>query len=292
MGRVSGRPERRPASGVAERAGLLPTFLVIGAQKSATTSVIHYLGGHPDVFALRDEVHFFDRHYDRGIDWYRLRFAGGEEALEVGESTPEYMYFEEVPARMAQHVPAARLVAILRNPVDRAYSHYWHNRTRGVEPLAFEDALDSEEERLSGGDPVARSRYSYLDRGRYLPQLQRVREHFPGDLLRVELFEDLQRDRTAVVRSLYRFLGLEEGIVPEGIDRARNRFVSFRSQRLRKPIRRLPGPLRRVAARLNIRYTEYPSLPPAVRARLHERFADDNSALASWLGRDLSLWDA
>jgi hypothetical protein len=289
---VSGRPDHRRASGVAERAGVLPTFLVIGAQKSATTSVIHYLGGHPDVFALRDEVHFFDRNYDRGIDWYRHLFAGGEEARAVGESTPEYMYLEEVPARLAQHVPTARLVAILRNPVDRAYSQYWHNRTRGAEPLGFEDALRAEEERLAGGDPVSRSRYSYVDRGRYLQQLQRVCEHFPGDLVRVELFEDLQRDRPGVVRSLFRFLGLEEGIVPEGIDRARNRFVSFRSQRLRKPIRRLPGPLRRVAARLNIRYTEYPPLSPGVRARLLERFADDNRALASWLGRDLSLWDA
>jgi hypothetical protein len=289
---VSGEPERHRASGVAERVGVLPTFLVIGAQKSATTSVIHYLGGHPDAYTLRDEVHFFDQNYDRGIDWYRQRFAGGEEARAVGESTPEYMYFEEVPARMARHLPAARLVAILRNPVDRAYSHYWHNRTRSMEPLGFEEALEREEERLSRGDPVSRSRYSYLDRGRYIQQLQRVREHFPGELLHVELFEDLERDRTGVVRSLYRFLGLEEGIIPEGIDRARNRFVSFRSQRLRRPIRRLPGPLRRVAARLNIRYLEYPSLAPGARTRLHERFADDNRALASWLGRDLSLWDA
>jgi hypothetical protein len=269
----------------------LPTFLVIGAQKSATTSLIHYLGAHPEVFALPDEVHFFDRNFDRGVGWYRGMFAGAAGARAVGESTPEYMYFDDVPERMARVLPAARLVAILRDPVERAYSHYWHNRTRGHEPLRFQQALEAEAHRLAGADREARSRYSYLDRGRYLVQLRRVCDHFPRQALHVLLVDDLRSDRTAAVQRVYRFLGVADRFVPPEIGRERNRFVRYRSQRLRRPIRRLPGPLRRVAARLNVRYEEYPALPSDARVELRKRFAEDNAALASWLGRDLSAWD-
>lgn len=291
MGRLSGRTDRlaRAPSGTT---GTLPTFLVIGAQKSATTSLIHYLSGHPDVFALTEEVHFFDRHHDRGIGWYRERFSGGEDAAAVGESTPEYMYFSDVPPRMARYLPHAHLVAILRDPIDRAYSQYWHNRTRGHEPLTFSEALDREEERLAGANRETRSRYSYADRGRYLRQLQRVCEHFHRDALLVVLYEDLRDRRVETVGSVFRFLGVDDRVVPQEIDRERNRFVTFRSQRLRRPIRRLPPPLRRVASRLNIRYGTYPSLVPEDRAALGARFAEDNAALASWLERDLPAWNA
>jgi Sulfotransferase domain len=280
-----------PATSTAELSGPLPTFLLVGAQKSATTSVIHYLGGHPDVFALQDEVHFFDRHHDLGLDWYRSRFARVTTERAVGESTPEYMYLPEVLPRVAGALPDARLITVLRDPVDRAYSHFWHNRTRGLEDLSFEDALEAEAGRLASGDPTARARYSYLDRGRYLAQIQRILAHYPAGRLRVILFDDLRHDRVAVVRSLYRFLDVDDSVVPPTISRERNRFVTFRSQRLRKPIRRLPRPLRRVAARFNIRYTSYPRLAPEVRRRVAARLRDENRALAAWLGRDLAAWD-
>jgi hypothetical protein len=272
--------------------GRLPTFLVIGAQKSGTTSLIHHLAGHPDVLAVTEEVHFFDRHYSRGIDWYRDRFEGAENARAVGESTPDYMYVRDVPRRMAEYVPGARLIAILRDPVARAYSHYWHARTRGWERNSLAEALAAEGPRMAEArDERARGRFAYVDRGRYLRQLQHVCEHFPREALHVLLFEDLRDRPTEAVRSVYRFVGVDDSVAPPDIGRVRNRFVTFRSMRLRKPIRSLPRPLRRVAARLNIRYVRYPPMPTEARERLRAEFAEGNRELASWLGRDLSAWE-
>jgi Sulfotransferase family len=250
---------------------------------------VHYLSGHYDIAVLPREVHFFDRHLQRGIDWYRGLFTGAEGAA-VGESTPEYMYDERVPPVMARIVPQARLIAILRDPVDRAYSHYWHNRTRGHEPLTFPEALEAEPARLSEADPIVAARFAYVDRGRYLLQLERLAHHYPLESMRVVLFEDLRDQRLRTVRSLYQFLEVDDRVIPPWIDAAKNRFVTFRSQRLREPIRRLPGPLRRVAGRLNLRYGTYPPLEMNLRAELENVFDRDNHALAGWLGLDLAPW--
>ncbi|MGH9243699.1 MAG: sulfotransferase family protein [Acidimicrobiales bacterium] len=270
--------------------GWLPTFVVIGAQKSGTTSLIHHLGEHPDVFALKREVHFFDRHLDRGAEWYRQRFAAAGHERAIGEGTPEYMYVDGVAPRLAALLPDARLIAILRNPVDRAYSQYWHNRTRGHEPLDFESALAAEPERLRAADARQRARYAYVDRGRYLGQLERICDQFPRSALEIVLFEDLCRAPVPVVQSLYRFLDVDHQVVPNGVGRKRNPFIVYRSQRLREPISGLPFPLQRLAFRLNTKRTTYPAMPNDLREELHDGFAPDNAALARWLGRDLSAW--
>ena len=271
--------------------GRLPTFLVVGAQKSGTTSLIHYLGAHPEVFAVPDEIHFFDRNWDRGVEWYRERFAGAGGAAAVGESTPEYMYASSAPGRIARTLSAPTFLAILRDPVDRAYSHYWHNRTRGHEPRPFDEAVAAEEGRLARGGEGAGARYGYVDRGRYHRQLRRLCEGLPGARLHVVILEELRDRRVEVIQDLYRHLGVADDVAPPALEAMKNRFMTFRSQRLRAPIRRLPGPLRRVAARLNMRYTEYPPLADADRARLRDRFREENDALASWQDLDLSRWD-
>jgi Sulfotransferase domain len=268
----------------------LPTFLVIGAMKSGTTSLTRYLGRHPDVLMLDREVAFFDRFWDRGLDWYRSQFAAARDQAARGESGPTYMFKPEAVPRIASVLPDARLIAILRHPVERAYSHYWHNRTRGHEPLEFLAALDAEEERLVGADERIRSRFSYLSRGRYLAQLQRVADHFPRSALDVVLLDDLHADPQAVVQHLFRFLGVDDTVVPEGLGEPENPFISFRSMRLRRPIRRLPMPLRRIAGRLNVRYTTYPPLPPSARDAVWARFAADQGPLEGWLGRNLDCW--
>jgi hypothetical protein len=172
--------------------GSLPNFVIIGAQKSGTTSLYAYLRAHPDVFlAPGKEIHYFDSHLDEGLDWYKAKFAGATTERTIGEATPNYMYFGEGLNRMAEVIPEARLVAILRNPVDRAYSHYWHERVRGREKLEFADAIAAEPARLATGDPQAIQCHSYVDRGRYLPQLQRVCELYPREAILVILFDDL-----------------------------------------------------------------------------------------------------
>lgn len=193
--------------------GTLPDFIVIGAQKAGTTSLDAYLREHPDVLPCAwKEVQFFHGlRYLEGEDWYRRQFldpgdlrrvpAYRERQLINGEATPYYLFHPHVPERIAGMVPNARLIALLRDPVARAYSHYQHNVRRGKEPLPFADALKREDEIFPGeharmqADPGYRSeayyRYSYKQRGCYADQLERYYRLFPREQLLIVKSEDL-----------------------------------------------------------------------------------------------------
>ena len=281
------RPGVRPVEPNATR---LPTFVIVGAMKSGTTSLARWLKPHPQVF-LSDvkELHFFDVHYDKGADWYRGHFAGAGPSPAVGEATPVYMYDVQAPLRMHALLPDARIVAILRNPVDRAYSHYWHNRQRGNEPLEFREAVEREPERRWHDQPYLHA-YAYMDRGRYLHQLQRLTAHYPREQLLVETFDDLRQDPRSVYRRVCGFIGVDDTVELPTIGRTFNPAREYRSLRVRIASRRLPRKLRYAANRLNSRRVEYPAMDPHLRAQLVATTADDTAALSSWLGRDLSSW--
>lgn len=191
----------------------LPDFVVIGAQKSGTSSLYAYLTRHPQVYpARRKEIHFFDQRFDRGVGWYRshfpLRARLGRSGL-TGEATPYLLFHPGAPARVRSVVPDAMLIAVLRNPVDRAYSHYWHARCRGFETLSFEDAVEAERARLEDdADGFAHQRLSYLSRGDYFPQLTRWFEQFPRSQFVVVPAERLFGDPRAVTDSVLERLGL------------------------------------------------------------------------------------
>lgn len=276
----------RPAA-----SGGLPNFLIIGAMRSGTTSLARYLGAHPDVFVAQDkELHFFDLNRDRGLDWYRAQFTGAEGERMVGEATQTYMYDGEAVDRMASDLPDAKLIAILRDPVKRAYSHYWQNHARGTEPLSFPDAIAAEPERLASSDKQSRFFFSYVDRGLYVRQLRRICEHYPRASLHVLLFEDLRDAPAEAYRSACAFLGVDDDFLPPNIGVPINRYVSFRSVKLRALGKKLPRALRRAVGRLNTQEASYPPMDPGVRAELRQRFAADNAALETWLDRDLSEW--
>jgi len=159
----------------------LPDFLVIGAQKAGTTALYAYLRWHPGIAGPSwKEVSFFDRHWWRGEAWYRGQFPLRAGERLVGEASPSYLFHPLAPERARSLVPGAKLVALLRDPVDRAYSQYQHEVALGREPLSFEDALAAEEERTRGeaerlaADPRAFSRawwdHTYAARGRYAEQ--------------------------------------------------------------------------------------------------------------------------
>jgi len=268
----------------------LPDFLIIGAMRAGTTALAHYLSQHPEIFISPvKEIHFFDRNSSRGLAWYRRHFSGAEGGKAIGEATPGYMYAPDAPGRMWAVVPHARLIAVLRDPIDRAYSHYWHNRALGLEPLSFAAAIEAEPRRLAGGG-LGQRRYSYLDRGRYLPQLLRVCKHFSRDALFVILFEELRDHPAVTFAAVCRFLGVDETFTPPALGRPVNRFVQFRSGRLERIARRLPPLLRGFVRRFNVVRVPYPPLDPALRETLWRRLAADNQALAAWLGKDLSPW--
>jgi hypothetical protein len=267
--------------------GMLPNFCIIGAMRSGTTSLARYLGAHPEIFmAPQKEVRYFDQQYALGPEWYRSQFRGVTSETAVGEATP-YMHHATAMERMAEAVPDLRLIAILRNPVDRAYSHYWMRRERGQERLGFGDVvwrgLDA-----SDDDPAAR----YLRWSDYLPQLERVRSVFSRERLHVVIFEELRATAHTAYGDICRFLGVSDSFVPQNLGSTVNAYVRFRSVSLRRIARRLPDPAGRVVGRLNSIASSYPPMDPQLRLKLLRHFEPANEHLSEWLQRDLSVWTA
>lgn len=205
----------------------LPDFLVIGAQKAGTTSLYHYLTQYPDVrSASAKEVHFFDHRHDHGERWYRAHFplAGADRSWVTGEATPFYLLHPSVPERVAALLPEARLVALLRHPVARAYSHFQHSRATGAEPCAdFATALDLEAERTDpawrrlehgAGRERAVETFSYMRRSTYAPQLHRWLTSFSSESLLVLTAEELFADPATVLARVRGHCGLEPSAMP------------------------------------------------------------------------------
>jgi hypothetical protein len=197
----------------------LPNFLIIGAQKAGTTALYAYLRRHPQITGPSwKEVSFFDRHYARGEAWYRGNFPNSLRARGlVGEASPSYLFHPLAPERVAGLVPQAKLIALVRNPVDRAFSQYQHEVALGREPLPFEDALAAEDERLRGeeermlADSAYFSRpwwdYTYRARGRYAEQLERWLTAFPREQLLVVPSEDLLTEPERTHARVLEFIG-------------------------------------------------------------------------------------
>lgn len=199
-----------------------PNYLIIGTQKGGTTSLHGYLAQHPQVAAsTTKEVHYFDKNYHRGENWYRTHFplkAVSTHAL-CGESSPFYLFCPNSPARAAAMLPEVKIIVLLRNPVDRAYSHYQLTKRRNREPLSFEDAVAAEPERLAGererliADATYNStsyrNYSYVSRGFYLQQLSEWWKHFPKRQFLVLQSENFFRDTANVFDRVLDFLKLD-----------------------------------------------------------------------------------
>jgi hypothetical protein len=214
---------------------VLPDFLIIGCKKGGTTSLMNWLVEHPDVarmypsFQRRKSPHYFDINYAKGQAWYRAHFptrraldraerSTGRRPI-VGEASPYYMFHPAAPERVAETLPGVRLIALLREPVSRAYSNYWDRVATGNEDLpSFEAAIDAEEERLQGvtaerlRDPAYYSydhdHHSYLARGRYLEHLQPWLDGYDKDRLLVLPAEQMFTDPQATFETVQRFLGL------------------------------------------------------------------------------------
>jgi Sulfotransferase domain len=194
--------------------GPLPDFVVIGTQKGGTSFFYRLVTEHPLVRgAAAKELHFFDNKFSEGVGWYRRCFSKGKRVdgyrTITGEASPSYLFDPQVPERMARIVPNARLIALLRNPVDRAYSHYQMEVRRGKEGRSFEEA--TEEEMTSAedeGNTVVDVRYAYLRRGLYAEQLERFSFFANRDRLLVVKSENLFTRRLEVLERVLSFLRL------------------------------------------------------------------------------------
>lgn len=202
-----------------------PTFLIAGAQRCGTTSLFQMLAKHPDVQppAITKGVHYFDtaNRHARGSDFYRAHFPmilPNRQGRITGEASPYYIFHPLAAERIAQELPKARIIVLLRDPVERAYSAHKQETWRGFETLPFEEALEAEPERLAGEegriitDPGYQSfshqHHAYVGRGMYAPQLQRMAQAVGRDNLLVLDADHFFADPSEHWASVLRHIGL------------------------------------------------------------------------------------
>ena len=296
--------------------GRLPNFFIIGAARAGTTSLYRYLDQHPFVFMSRlKEPRFFAFEGERlafggpcanrfrgtvvtDPSRYRKLFADAGAATAVGEASTLYLYSERAAEAIRRDVPEARLIAILRNPVDRAFSHFQMRMREGCEPAPdFAAAVADEPRRKALNWPPASF---YRDWGFYHRQLGRYLDRFPHEQLRVFLYEDLVADPAAVTGDALRFLGIDDAFRPE-VSARHNPSGVPRSRLVQSAVRKSIGAARvispslaervgRVGRGVQARNLQRDEVTPAVRARLVEDFREDVLRLAELLGRDLAAW--
>jgi len=256
----------------------LPDYLIIGAQKAGTTSLQKALANHPDICAsLVKEVHYFDVHYDRGEAWYRAHFARESDAARArlqgrpfatGEATPFYLAHPQAAQRAARTIPEARLIVLLRDPIERAYSQYAHEVRQGREHASVRDALSRELRRGSVGPsapPVGMSawdlRYrSYLYRGLYARQLATWMSWFPPDQFLILRSESYFAQPLQTLDQVCTFLGVRKVSAlaqPEA-------FIMHENRGERRD-----------------------ALPADLRQQLQSYFAEPNRALEELLGQEM-----
>jgi Sulfotransferase domain len=261
---------------------LMPDFIIIGTMRGGTTSLYSYLTDHPQIgSAYMKEVHFFDVYYHKGLSWYRSQFPSAvqkiyaervqKHSFVTGEASPYYLFHPHAPRRIAKILPRVKLVVLLRNPVSRAYSHYYHEVAGGHEALSFEEAIDREEERIGKeAEKLAQDgryvsfnhrHFSYLSRGIYVDQLKIWMDIFPREQFLVLKSEDFYADPAAGLKQVLQFIE-----VPD---------VGIKEQK-------------EVYEQLNT--TKPPKMDPATRKKLMEYFEPHNACLYEYLGVDFG-WE-
>ena len=312
----------------------LPNFIIIGAAKSGTTSLYQYLRQHPDIYMSPvKEPRFFafeledldfrgpgDAELHRSsilnFEQYTALFrgAGGQKA--VGEASPVYLCSPRTAGKIKAHVPNAKLIAILRHPVERAYSHYLHLIRDGVEPLAdFGHALAVEPQRAQDNWEY---RWRYRELGLYSGQLRRYFDAFPGEQIKIYLYEEFDREPLRVLEEIYRFLGVDPTFVADTSVRynasgvPRSKLVHAVLSKLQKATQsafdQAPAPTaaamlasglgksalvekaRKLGVGLKTRNLVKPELSPRVRQELLAACREDILATQALMRRDLSHW--
>ncbi len=210
----------------------LPDFIIIGAQRAGTTSLYAYVTRHPQVLnSSKKEVHYFDINYQKSDLWYRTHFplvnSLKNGAYITGEASPSYLFHPQCPERIRDRIPKVKFIVLLRNPVDRAISHYFHEVRNKRESLSIKEALKKEEERMSrecqkmlkdpNYDGFAYRHFSYKNRGIYVDQLRRYLQIFPSNQMLILRAEDLFSDPQKVMRDVYAYLNINTAFSPSDL---------------------------------------------------------------------------
>jgi Sulfotransferase domain len=249
---------------------MLPNFLIIGAARSGTTTLYNHLKDHPDVYLpanKRPEPHFFLKatEYAQGLAYYEQRFfSAWRNQRAIGEASTSYLFGTDVPKRIRGSLRDVKLVCILRDPVERAFSSYWHTIKSGLETLSFDEAILREAERKDGMTGTAMGEiapFAYAERGFYHRQLSGWLSEFPRSQMKIVIFDDFVADPNKVLREIAGFIEVSPDDLPKRAVEVENRSVPDETRML-----------------------------SATRRRLLDEFREDVVALGQLLDRDLSHW--
>lgn len=272
-----------------ERDRRLPSFLVIGAVKAATTWISRHLRRSPAVFMPASEPHYFNVEYGRGVDWYLEFFEDASESQIVGEKTADYLPDPQAAKRASLLVPNAALIMSLRNPVERAYSDYCMLFRRGSVSPRIEDYLD----------PSRAEFRRFIDYGLYHRHISAWLDHFPRERMLILTMEDVTRSPQESLDKIGGLIGIQDELMPppqsRRVNDSREMFLPLELRILLAPFKRAVKPLRGNAAFERVRSTlarpiTYPKLDGELRQRLADFYREDVERLQTLLGRDLSAW--
>lgn len=293
----------------------LPNFIVIGAEKAGTTSLDYYLQQHPEIFMSPTKEprffapEFYTTYYHgprvgkrvtaMGQDDYKKLFREVSNEIAIGEVSPQYLYLPNCSQRIAAALPDARLIAVLRNPVDRAFSAYTYQQTCGYDlGHSFEEALALETSRVA---EQWRPVWHYQSLGFYFEQLTRFFAEFPSEQIHVVLYDDLSQDAIAFAQNVYDFLGVDATFVPDtsvknpsGSPKNRKIYDLFnRDNSLKNVIKTFMPKTARASLKMLIQQQNVqpkPILEPRIRQSLVEVYREDILKLQDLIHRDLSEW--
>ncbi len=295
----------------------LPNFLIVGAAKSGTTSLYAYLAQHPDVYLcpVKEPCFFSDGNprLVRSDSEYGALFDGRSSEKAIGEASASYLYDTEAPKKIKALLNEVKIIIILRNPINRAYSQWGQIFYQlGYERLSFEEALRDEDTRISLGkfgedSPFYYGFYHYFHAGLYYEQVKRYFDTFNRGWVQIHIFEEFIKDPGKTCKEIFSFLGVDPGFIP--LFEKHNMAASFRFGFLHKQLLSPPPLLSKVYQalpmktklfiydvarplfRMNLQDRSRPPMGKSTRDRLTVKYRENIHQLEGLLGRDLSLWD-
>lgn len=263
-----------------------PNFLLIGAARSGTTWIANNLSEHPDIYLPpQKELHFFDKDYQKGIAYYEQYFRNKNQKR-IGEATPAYLYFPQIPNLIQKHLPDVKLIAALRNPIDRAYSHYLNliakNKRKDKNHLgSFEDELQKNP-RL-------------IEEGCYYEMLSRYDRIFPEENILVLIYEDMLTDPIQFMKKIYAFLEVDTSFIPSLTDQRLNASsTKLGKHQILYSLHRLllkKLNLKKAAAYVeNLNAKPVPTMKTETRNYLRSIYSEQVELLEKRINRDLAIW--
>lgn len=275
-----------------------PNFFVAGFQKCATTWLHHCLLEHPQIFVPElHMLHFFDIHYERGFEWYRSFFKDANHAVRIGDTTVSYARDPNAAKRISEFDPNVLIIFCLRHPIERAFSHYWHERKKGKISFQFEELFEN----FDLFDDWVRP-------GFYAEHISRFYEYFPKNQILILTVDDMELDPSQLIQEVYLFLGVDADFRPSSLLKRINqtwfkpgiiqKIEGAAGNRTRRTVNFIPETIKERIRQVGLKLSwshdpraEYLlGIPDHVRERLLNIFRPEVNKLSDIMQRDLSKW--